>query len=295
MLINRGAAIKPRLVIGCGYLGQRVATLWRDAGDEVFVVTRSDERARQFERQGFRPIVADVTRLETLTSLPDVATMLWAVGYDRRQDSSIEDVYVDGLRNALDVMSNVERVIYISSTGVYGDAGGEWIDEDTPCKPTRPGGVACLKAEQHLSEHRLGARSIILRLAGIYGPGRLPRADALRAGEPIAAPSEGYLNLIHVDDAARIVLAAERDAPLPRCYVVSDGHPVQRGEYYRELAKLLDAPEPRFVAPDQRTHAAQRASSDKRVSNARILRELCVTLRYPSYREGLEQIIATGS
>jgi nucleoside-diphosphate-sugar epimerase len=239
--------------------------------------------------------VADVTRRETLTSLPDVATTLWAVGYDRRQDSSIEDVYVGGLSNALDVMSDVDRVIYISSTGVYGDAGGEWIDEDTPCRPTRPGGIACLKAEQHLSEHQLGARAIILRLAGIYGPGRIPRAEALRAGEPIAAPSDGYLNLIHVDDAAQIALAAERDAPLPRCYVVSDGHPTKRGEYYRELAKLLGAPEPQFVAPDELTHAAQRASSDKRVSNARMLRELDVTLRYPSYREGLAQIIATGS
>ena len=104
--------------------------------------------------------------------------------------------------------SDTGRFIYISTTGVYGTAGGEWVDEETPPDPQRDGGRASLAAEQVLAAHPLGARSIILRLAGIYGPGRVPFLDKLRAGEPIPAPSAGYLNLIHVDDAAAVVVAA---------------------------------------------------------------------------------------
>ncbi|HEX3870692.1 MAG TPA: NAD-dependent epimerase/dehydratase family protein [Pirellulales bacterium] len=284
--------MRAKLVIGCGYLGARVAKLWHDAGDRVYIVTRSPQRAAEFQRQGFDPIVADVTCRETLGSLPRVATMLWAVGFDHRNDQTIDDVFVGGLVNALDALPDVERILHISSTGVYGDAGGDWVDEETPCQPTRPGGIACLSAENRLREHQLGARAVTLRLAGLYGPGRIPRAKSLKAGEPIAAPANGCLNLIHVDDAAAVVLAAERDAPTPRCYVVADGHPVERAAYYRELARLLDAPEPRFTPPDPLSPAAGRASADKRVSNARMVRELRVTLRYPTFREGLAQIVS---
>ena len=94
-------------------------------------------------------------------------------------------------------------LLYISSTGVYGDADGEWVDETTPCRPAREGGKACLAAEQVLAEHPLGKRSVVLRPAGIYGPDRIIRAEALRRGEPIDAPADGYLNLIHVDDLDR--------------------------------------------------------------------------------------------
>jgi nucleoside-diphosphate-sugar epimerase len=235
--------------------------------------------------------VADVNDRSSLASLPKVSTLLWAVGFDRSAGRTIDEVYVAGLRNVLEMLPGVERVIYVSSTGVYGDAAGDWVDEQTPCRPTRPGGIACLRAEELLAADRLGYRSIVLRMAGIYGPGRVPRSEAIQSGEPIAAPADGYLNLIHVDDAAQVVLSAERDPPLPRTYVVSDGHPVERREYYRELARLLGAPEPQFITPDANTPAAERAAADKRVSNRRMLEELSVTLRYPSYREGLVQIV----
>ena len=283
----------PKLIFGCGYLGRRVATRWLAAGHEVYVVTRSTEHAREFSQAGLRSVVADVTRPASLVNLPAADTVLFAVGYDRTAGVSIDAVYVNGFQAALDALpAETGRVIYISSTGVYGSGAGDWIDEDSPCEPQRAAGRACLAAEQRLSAHNLGSRGIVLRLAGIYGPGRIPRRDDLLAGRPIAAPSAGYLNLIHVDDAASVVLAAEERATPPRTYLVSDGQPAVRGEYYRELARLLGAPAPQFTAPPSDSPAAQRAAADKRISNKRLMQDLGVRLEHPSYLEGLAAIVA---
>jgi nucleoside-diphosphate-sugar epimerase len=285
-----------KLVVGCGYLGRRVAQRWLEAGETVYAVTRSAERAAAWQREGLRPIVADVTVPALLAGLPEAESVLLAVGHDRTAAPTLETVYVQGLRNVVAALGDrAERLIYISSTGVYGPAGGEWIDEESPCRPQRASGRACLAAEQALESSSLGARAVVLRLAGIYGPGRIPRVAALLAGEPIDAPASGWLNLIHVEDAADIILAAERLAPLPRRYVVSDGHPVRRSEYFAELARLLGAPPPRFAAVPEGSAAAARATEDKRACNARMLAELRAQLGYPTYREGLAAIVAQGS
>jgi nucleoside-diphosphate-sugar epimerase len=282
-----------KLVFGCGYLGLRVARLWRQAGHQVFAVTRLSTRAADLEAAGLKPLVADVTNPQSLLHLPSAESVLYAVGYDRTAGKSLREVYVQGLHNVLDALpAAVQRIVYISSTGVYGQSGGEWVDEDSICQPTRESGRACLEAENLLLAHRFGPRSIVLRLAGIYGPGRIPRQAALAAGEAIAAPSEGWLNLIHVDDAARIVLAAEQHGRPPCLYTVSDGRPPQRREYYEELARLLKAPPPEFIEPPADSPAALRAESNKRVSNRRMLAELGVELKYASYREGLAAIVA---
>ncbi|HUY36908.1 MAG TPA: NAD-dependent epimerase/dehydratase family protein [Pirellulales bacterium] len=282
-----------RLIVGCGYLGSRVARRWLDAGDDVFVVTRSPNRAAALAAQGYRPLLADVTAPATLGGWPAAETVLYAVGYDRAAAKTIEQVFLEGLGNVLAVLpATTRRLIYISSTGVYGDSEGEWVDEATPCQPTRPGGRACLAAEQILLGHPLAERSVVLRLAGIYGPGRIPRQSALLAAEAIAAPRHGYLNLIHVDDAVEaVVAAAERPIDLPRIYLVADGNPGRREDYYAELARQVGAPPPRFVEPPAVSPAAERAAADKRISNTRMLDELGIRLRYPSYREGLAAIV----
>jgi nucleoside-diphosphate-sugar epimerase len=128
-------------------------------------------------------------------------------------------------------------------------------------------------------------------MAGLYGPGRIPNADGLRRGEPISAPDRGFLNLIHVDDAAAAVLAAEMRGRPPRTYLISDGHPVERRVYYEELARLLAAPAPRFASPPADAPATARAASDKRVKNERMAAELKIPLAFPSYREGLAAIV----
>ena len=288
-----------KLIIGCGYLGQRVARKWRDAGKAVVVVTRSDSRAEAFRQQGYQAILADVTRPETLTQLPIAESVLFAVGFDRASKNSIQQVYADGLRNVLAALpAKTGRLVYISTTGVYGPADGAWVDEVTPPDPRREGGRASLAAEQLLAAHPLGRRSVILRLAGIYGSARIPFIRELRTNEPIAAPASGWLNLIHVDDAVEVVIAAYALAPFvdgPRVYCVSDGQPVQRGEFYSELARQIGAQPPRFVEPDTNSPRAARAEANRRIGNERMLADLRVTLTHPDYRAGLADAVETRS
>ena len=282
----------PKLIVGCGYLGGRVARRWWAAGHAVFAVTRTEQQAGQLQQEGLRPIVADVTDRASLAGLPEAETVLYAVGYDPRGTASRREVYAGGLQVVLDALPREpERILLISSTGVYGPAGGRWVDEDTPCGPTRDGGRAMLEAEEVLRGHRFAGRGIILRLAGLYGPGRLPRLAELRAGLPLAVPARGDLNLIHVDDVAAVVTAAEARAPVPRTYVVSDGHPVRRRAFYEQIAELLGVPRPQFVEPPPDAPNARHAAGDKRIKNARMLQELGVTLAYPTYREGLARIL----
>ena len=141
----------------------------------------------------------------------------------------------------------------------------------------------------------MGRRAIILRLAGLYGPQRIPHLNLLGDGRPIPVPNRGHLNLIHVDDAARVVIAAFERAQPPRTYCVSDGNPVPRREFYREVGRLIGADEPIFSEPDPEASASHRASTDKRVSNRRLLSDFDLRLEYPSYREGLASILSDQS
>ncbi len=282
-----------KLIIGCGYLGQRVARRWRDAGHDVFVVTRSEARSRELADEGYCSIVADVLRPETLADLPVADSVLFAVGYDRRSNASIHETYAGGLAHVLDALpAETGRLIYISSTGVYGQTEGEIVDERSATEPSREGGRASLAAEQTLWAHPLGQRGVVLRLAGIYGPGRIPLVAKICAGEPIPAPERGWLNLIHVDDACSVVLAAAERAEPPQTYLVSDGHAIERRAYYQELARLVGVPPPVFATPAPDSSSAARATSNKRVSNERMQAELNVALAYPTYREGLSAILA---
>jgi nucleoside-diphosphate-sugar epimerase len=284
-----------KLIVGCGYLGRRVARRWIAEGFSVAAVTRRSDGARELERLGIRPIVADVTRPETLSALPAADTLLYAVGYDRSSGTSRRAVYVDGLQAVLDVVrADAGRVLFVSSTGVYGQTGGSLVDEESPCRPIREGGRVVLAAEEVLRNHPLGGRSIMLRLAGIYGPGRIPRMADLLAGCPIVADGSGHLNLIHVDDAAVAVLAAAVRARPPRTYAVADGYPVLRRDFYFRLAELLDVAPPTFVGPADSAGEPTRGGGDKRVDNRRMLAELGISLKYPTYQEGLAAIVADG-
>lgn len=285
-----------KLVIGCGYLGLRVAVRWAGQGKAVHAVTRSADTAEQFRQKGLCAIVADVTQPESLTALRELSnvdTVLFAVGFDRSVGIPIHDVYVDGLKRVLDFLpSEIERFIYISSTGVYGQTDGNWVDEDSTCEPTREGGKACLAAERTLLSSEFAERAIVLRLAGIYGPERVPRKADLLSNKSFS--QTGHLNLIHVEDAATTVLAAEQLATLSDTYVVSDGNPVLRSDYYSELKRLLNVrtlPVDETETPDG-TSRKQRAQGDKKIRADKFLRELKVKLDFPSYREGLAAILA---
>jgi nucleoside-diphosphate-sugar epimerase len=287
-----------KLIFGCGYLGARVARLWHEAGHSVAVVTRSPARAEGFAHHGYQSIVADVTQAESLLvmrELPTAESVLFAVGFDRSAGQKIEAVYAGGVRNVLAALpADSGRFLYISTTGVYGNAGGGWVDETTPPRPGREGGLAALAAEKALAAHALGNSGVILRLAGLYGPGRVPYLEQLRAGDVIPAAGAGHLNLIHVDDSSRAVLAAA-DLPHfadgPRVYCVSDGSPVTREEYFKEIARRIGAPPPRLVPPEPGSPRLARGEADRRVKNQRMLAELRVRLMYPDYRAGLAAIL----
>ena len=280
-----------RLIFGCGYLGARAAALWQEAGDAVYAVTRDSSRASEFQHRGWRPIVADVLDPLSLRDIPSTDTVLFAVARGSGSEVSMERLYVNGLHNVLAALpAATRRIIYISSTGVYAQDDGSWVDESSPTVPSREGGIASLAAEQLLAASSRGPHSIALRMAGLYGPGRVPRRDDLLAGRPLPDSGDGWLNLIHIDDAARVIVAAAGSA-ITGAMNGTDGHPVLRRDYQAEMARLLGAPPPRFETPADGAPTNQRNTGSKRVSNRQMVEKLSLLLKYPSYREGLTAIL----
>lgn len=281
---------KSAFIFGCGYLGIRVARKLLGDGWQVSALTRSEKRARALAAEGIRPWIGDWNDRRTLGGLPSADRVLVSVGYDPRTKRSRHEVYVEGLRAALQVMQPQCRVCYISSTGVFHQNDGRWVDESSPCHPTSEGGRAHLRAEELLRRVRQQqptAATVVLRMAGLYGPGRVPRIAAIRRGEAIATSSTGFLNLIHVDDAAESVIRAWNHPHPAPLYVIADGHPVVRADYYREMARLSGSPPARFTEPT----APSRGDSNKRIWTARMRRDLLKRLEYPCYREGLRSIL----
>lgn len=277
-----------RLIFGCGYLGQRIAEKWASRGDQVYAVTRNSERASQLKLQNLIPLVADITKPDTLNDLPAVDTILFAVGMDRSRYSDIRQVYVDGLRNVLARLPTPPgHLIYISSTGVYGDFGGDWIDESSPTQPVREGGIACLEAESLIASGPNHPHSTILRFAGIYGPGRVPTQTAIQSGQWKKLSAEGYLNLIHVEDGANLIKTVARTAPSGQVYLVSDGHPPLRSQYYQFVGEHFGIPDIPWDEV-QRTSVSGRSGSSKRVSNKKLLTQFEeFQFQFPNYRSGL--------
>lgn len=273
-----------KLILGCGYLGQRVAALWQTQGARVVAATRQTATAEAFRLRGWSPLVCDVLRPETLTQLPRVSTVLYCVGLDRSAGQSMRDVYVTGLAHVLDYLPSPERFLYISSTSVYGQCDGEWVDETAVTEPTDESGRVVREAEQ-LLQQRL-PQAVILRFAGIYGPGRLMLRHKLEAGEPLHGDPDKWLNLIHVEDGAAAVLAAEQFARAGAICNISDDRPIHRGIFYTHMAHVLGLPPPRFLAPDAGA-APVRNTGNRRISNRKMHEELRLTLRYPDYEVGL--------
>lgn len=276
---------KSLLIFGCGFLGGRVAQQWRERGGTVAAVTRSAEKAKPLAAQGIEPVLADLMRPETLTSLPSVSRVLYCVGYDRSSPWSKESLYLDGLTHVLEALQGrFDRFVYVSSSSVYGQDDGSWVDESSPTEPTTDGGRICLAAEQRLRD--LVERATILRMSGLYGPGRLlTRVEQLRAGEPIGGNPESWLNLIHGDDAARACVAALRATDPGPLYLVSDDRPITRREYFSELARRVDAPPPQFSGASTARHTPD--GLNKRCRNERVKRELPVKWFYPDIAQGL--------
>ncbi len=265
------------LIVGCGYLGRRVAARLVASGHRVTATTRTAGHAEELLALGVEPVVCDVT--DPGLALPAADALVHCVGFDRGAGKTMREVYVDGLRRVLDASMGVPRVVHVSSTSVYGFTEGEEVDEDAPTEPIEESGKVVLAAECVLRERRPDATA--LRFAGIYGPGRVLREEALRKGEPLGPAAHGWVNLIHVDDGAAAVDAALWHAEGGLTVNVADGHPVRRIDLYLYLARLLGTGAPVFTA------GAPGKQTSRRVVARRLREALGVTPAYGSYLSGL--------
>jgi nucleoside-diphosphate-sugar epimerase len=202
------------------------------------------------------------------------------------------DVVLRHFRDDLAALPDLAWVGYLSTVGVYGDWQGQWVDETSPTRPISERSLLRVQAERAWLAFgkEAGRRVDVFRLAGIYGPGRSV-IDALRAGTArrIVKPGQVF-NRIHVDDAARVLAAAIDKVGGPSTYNVSDDEPAPPQDvvaYAAELMGLPVPPEIAFEAAGLSGLAASFWGECKRVSNARIRRDLAVDLAYPTYREGL--------
>jgi nucleoside-diphosphate-sugar epimerase len=275
---------RPKLIVGCGYLGRRVAARWLTNGHRVAALTRRNAAA--LTDLGVEPVVGDVLDPGTLRDLPPASTVLYAVGLDRTAGKSMREVYVDGLRHVLDTLPACDRFVYVSSTSVYGQSNGEWVNEESPTDPSDESGRVVLDAERLLRSRRPDA--IVLRFAGIYGPDRLLRKQQLLNGEPLVGDAEKWLNLVQVDDGADAILSAEARGRPGETYNIADDEPASRRSFYTLLAELLHAQPAKF---EQRSESG---GANRRVDATKAKVALGWRPRFATYREGLASAVASG-
>lgn len=267
-----GAAGGLVVVAGAGDVGGRFAALRVAAGDEVIALRRREVPAAP----GQRTLRADLASGEGLSRLPRRAqALVFCAAPDQRDEAAYRALYLDGLRRLLDACE-APRVVFVSSTAVYGQDAGEWVDEDTPADPAGFNGRVLREAELALAAHPGG---IALRLSGLYGPGREMMLRKARAGEP-GRPH--WTNRLHVDDAAS-ALSHLLDLSAPAtCYVGSDDLPAREHEVLAWLRSRSGLPV---------VDVASSAESGRRVRNARLRASGWAPL-FPDYRAGYGALLA---
>lgn len=303
-----------RLIVGCGYVGMRVASKWLKQGDSVFAITRSNARANELSQCGINPIVWDwlvggIPNVNaSIGTFPELkaskfATILIAVTHSEQHGLPPVETHTRGLNHLASLLKTMgwwdsgqtqSKWVYLSTTGVFGPSPpGDWLDEDSDVLPDRPGSIAALAGEHWISSHISKDMRVNLRSAGIYGPDRVPRWQSIRDKTPLRVDPDSYLNLIHVDDLAAIVVAVSSANMQFALYCVSDGVPVRRREYYEYISKLGNWPQPVFESCSLRAtgRSSFRSDGNKRVRNNRIKAELSIRLKYPSYREGMKSLL----
>ncbi|WP_369930587.1 SDR family oxidoreductase [Xanthomonas sp. NCPPB 2632] len=268
------------LVAGAGDVGSRVARQLLADGHRVFALRRGEAA----DGDGIGWLRGDLTQPATLRDLPSVDALIYAAAPDARDEDAYRALYVDGLRHIVDALPvPPRRTVFVSSSAVYGEHGGDWVDETTPVAPGAFSGRVMRDAEQWLASRGVGGVSV--RLAGLYGPGRTQLFERLRDGLARVPRGQGvYANRIHVDDAAAslaLVLSLPDPAPV---YVGVDDTPLPIDVLYDHLAGLLGVPLP----PDGPGPAG---IGNKRLSNA-LLRASGFRCRWPDARAGYAALLA---
>ena len=274
------------LVIGCGDLGAAVAGYFVRRNWRVYGVRRSTA-----EIPGVTMIAADVTQPDSLHALRTIEAeyVLIALTPGEFSDQRYRAVYVDGARNILRTLdkARIKRVFWVSSTSVYHQNGGEWVDENSPAQPSAFSGERLLEAEQIIAASGLPHTSI--RFGGIYGPGRARLLRQLRGGQRSAAQPPHYSNRIHRDDAVAIlqflIESAACGVELHSLYLGVDTEPALMSDiecWFSDYLSLNYA----ALTPD-----APRARGGSRRCSSERLQALGYRFRYPTFRQGLPTLL----
>lgn len=279
------------VILGCGDIGARVARVWYSRGVPVTAVLRNPERA-----QALRDADIDVLQLDLVqgdvSRIPTRGNRVYYFAPPPNEGRT--DTTLARWLAGLDDTNTPAKIVYISTTGVYGDCQGAWVDEDTPVNPQADRAWRRVDAERQVqawtSNHQIPLA--ILRVAGIYGPGRLP-LEALANGQPVLRNSAApYSNRIHADDLAQVCVAAMVREEGTGIFNVCDGEESTMSDYYQTVAQVYALPPPEEIGWDE---AQQRFSvgllsylvESRRIRNQRMLERLKVKLRYPTLLEGV--------
>jgi nucleoside-diphosphate-sugar epimerase len=280
-----------RLIVGCGFLGFPLARKWAETSN-TYATTRSDQRAEEFRNQGISPVICDITDSasvqDAVKSLPQMNNIVFAVGMDRSRYSDIRDVYVKGLQRFFEAWRHpIPHFIYISSTGVFGNFDGQWIDESAATAPSREGGKACLEAEKLIAETT--DNWTVLRMAGLYGGQRVPTRQIVQKKDWGKLSPAGYLNLIHQTDAVNAIMATADEKPMRQIIHCSDGNPPVRKDYYQYIADQVDlGPIP--WPENSQVDTQSRSANSKRIGNQKMLHMLGLKLVHPDFKSGLADV-----
>ena len=275
------------LIAGCGDVGTALGLMLCERGHEVYGARRS---AQQLPAP-LRPLSIDVTDRDAMKrTIPRVDVVVYAVAAGRRDEDAYRRAYVDGVAGLLDVLEGLaeppRRALFVSSTSVYGECGGNWVDETTPLRPSGFAGESLVAGEQRMLGSPIPAT--VVRFAGIYGPGRRWLIERARSGATCTDDPPKFTNRIHRDDCAGVLAhLVGRDGSGDEVYIGVDDAPVSECEVLEWLAARLGAPAPRRV----RATDAAAESRGKRCSNAR-LRASGYRFCHPTYREGYAAVLA---
>ena len=278
------------LIMGCGYTGRRLAGRLLEMGETVLGGVSTDESAGHLGRLGIPALVVDLDR----PSVPDLPAYRAIYYLTPPPGEGHEDPRLARFLAALEKQEGPLRLVYASTTGVYGDQQGRLVNEETPLAPATDRARRRAHAEQQLADwsRTTGHQAMVLRVAGIYGPGRLPHA-ALDRGLPVITPEEApYSNRIHVDDLVSTCLAAMAGGRSGRAYNVSDGAPTPMSAYYEALARLTGRPAPQRLSWDEARRVLPAGllsflKENRRIDSGRLRRELGVTMLHPDLESGL--------
>lgn len=291
--------MNPVLIIGCGDIGQRVAQLCQQRGNQTSGLARSEDSENRLRRLDITPIPGDLASPVTLTNLPTKDAEIYY--FAPPPSEGVTDPYLHNFLAAIceDVLP--ARMVLISTTAVYGDCHGEWITENQPVNPQTDRGHRRLDAENTCRSwaEKNHVPLVILRVGGIYGPGRLP-ITRLQKGLPILREEESpFTNRIHQDDLASICVAAAQYVKnvgnQVAIFNVADGQPGTMSQYFKDVAKACGLPKPpeisREQAQQQMTAGMLSYLRESRcIDNSKLINELQITLKYPTLEQGLKDM-----